>query len=834
MTRLAALASLCALAVGLIATGLSAGAKAPCAPGRDGWISLPGPPFGLGDPSIGALTVMDTPGRHGTPVVTNGDQVFAGDLLTCSWRELYSLQPSADPLVPLSAGSADIVRLAWGEGALHLAVEEDLGPASRVHVITLRAERAGWASLHRGLPAAATRVLALEVSPADPARLYLLVDEGTGAALYASRDAGMSWERRSALPAVLSATGLALDPLVPGHLWAYGGGLKRSIDGGRSWQAIDALGTSISLADVFHAPGAPARVLAYEPEGMTFWRSDDDGSTWRVFGAPSGDMQSIVSGAGPDSVLVSLHQGVYRFRPPSYWVEETPQNHDGLFELTTDRHARPWIFGRSAERVLIYSVLDERLEPVTFNVVPAEMMRSRAALQARPAVLSLAPGKRRSVRASLTLPPSPTPLDVFFLVDTTESMQSSIDALRRGLQAIVDELGARGVDARFGVAEYRDYPLAVYGNNLAGDRPYVLARRLGAADGELAAALARLQAGGGGDFPEAQLTALYQAVTGAGDAAGLVPGGGQAGFRPEALGVIVNVTDAPFHDDPAHPSPPGAAVARELRARGVLQVGLAVYGPQGLSGARRDLSKIAEATGARAAEAVDCDGDGDTELGAHEPLVCPVTGRINAGEGGLAPAIVALLDAVRDEAPVGLAAGSGRRLVRAIAPGLLPRVDVKDPQTLTFEVTLSCPPALAGKSHVVELFAHVRATAVARTALQVDCLAPSAALEAPPPLPPAAPAAARPAAAPAPPPPQPPEQLPQQQPNAQSQGALGHQEQEEPQVAYVAAVRRALGGETYALSPAGPEPLPLGAATVLAAALGAALRTGQALARRRR
>lgn len=834
MARLGAWAGACALVLGLITTTLSAHAQAPCAPGRAGWTSFPGPRFELGDPTIDALTVMGAPGRHGAPVVTNGDQVFAGDLLTCSWQELYRLAPSADPLVPLSAESAEIVRLAWSGGALHLAVEEDFGVVSRVHVITLRAGGASWASVQRGLPAAATGVRALTAVPADGARLYLLVDEGAGAALYASRDAGASWERRSALPSGLSAAGLVVDPLVPRALWAYGGGLKRSLDGGRTWQTVGALGGTIALADVFHAPGAPARVLAYEPDGMTFWRSDDGGATWRVFGAPSGDVQAIASGAGPDSVLVSLHQGVYRFRPPSYWVEETPEGHDGLFELTADRHARPWIFGRSTGRVLIYGALDERLDPASFTVVPAEVARSRASLRARPAALALAPGKRRTVRARLTLPPDPTPLDVFFLVDTTESMQSSIDALRQGLQEIVDELAARGIDARFGVAEYRDYPLAVYGNNLAGDRPYVLGRPLGAADAELAAALARLRAGGGGDFPEAQLTALYQAVTGAGDPAGLVPPGGQAGFRPQALGVIVNVTDAPFHDDAAHPSPAGAEVARELRARGVLQVGLAAYGPQGLEGARADLTEIAEATGARAARTVDCDGDGDAELGAGDALVCPVTGRVNAGEGGLAPAIVSLLEAVRDEAPVGLAARSGRRLVAGIAPGLLSAVDVKDPHVLGFDVTLSCPPALAGQARVVELVAHVRAAAVALERLRVDCLAPPAALRAPPPLLPAAPAPARPAAAPAPPP-HPPEQLPQQQPNAQAQGALGQQEREEPQLAYVAAVRRALGDEeAYAFNRTRPQGPPLTAAAALAAALGAALRTGVVLARRRR
>jgi hypothetical protein len=814
-----------------------AGAAPPCARGEDGWISFSGPDFKIGRPFITALTVIARPGERGIPVVTNGDQVLAGDLGACTWTELYRLAPSAAPLVPLSAETATITHLAWGDGTVYLAVEEDLGPAARVHVVTLREQGATWASVHRGLPAAATSISALEVSPADPRLVYLLVGEGTGSALYASADAGASWERRSALPSGFVASGLALDPLVPEELWAYGSGLKRSLDGGRSWQTIDSLGGTISLADVFHAPSEPARVLAYEPDGMTWWRSDDAGRTWRVFGSPSGDLQSVASGASADSVLISLHQGVYRLRPPSYWVEETPADHDGLFELTADGQARPWIFGRAGERVLVYTALDARATPATFTVVPAEVQRSPARLVPAVQRVVVPPGRTRSARVRLKLPPSPTPLDVFFLVDTTESMQSSIDSLRAGLQSIVDALAGLGIDARFGVAEYRDYPTAVYGSALAGDRPYVLGRRVGPPDAGLAGALARLSAGGGGDFPEAQLTALYQAVSGAGDPVGLVPPGGQAGFRPDALRVIVNVTDAPFHEGPQHPSPEPDEVARALVARGVLQVGLAVYGPQGLEPARSDLARMAELTGALAPGPVDCDGDGATDLDRGEPLVCPVVDALNAGRAGLPPAIVALLQAVRDEAPIGLAARRGRPLVRAIRPALLEAVNLKEPQHLSFEVTFGCPGRLAGAERAVELFAHVRGRAVARAGIVVECLAPSAALAGPEPSVPAALPVARAAGATAPPPPQPPEQIPQQQPHAHTQGALAKQEQEQPQLAYVAALREAPGEQAYAFSRPrradGAPPLAVAAGALLATALGLARRSEPARAQRR-
>ena len=110
-------------------------------------------------------------------------------------------------------------------------------------------------------------------------------------------------------------------------------------------------------------------------------------------------------------------------------------------------------------------------------------------------------------------------------------------------------------------------------------------RQLADADADLADALEKLESSGGGraDLPESQLTGLYQAVTGEGQS-GFVPPEQDADFRPGALKEIVHITDAAFHDDAAHPSPPFEQVAAALRDRGVLQIGLAVYGRNGPDG----------------------------------------------------------------------------------------------------------------------------------------------------------------------------------------------------------------------------------------------------------
>jgi hypothetical protein len=158
-------------------------------------------------------------------------------------------------------------------------------------------------------------------------------------------------------------------------------------------------------------------------------------------------------------------------------------------------------------------------------------------------------------------------IDSFFAVDTTNSTAAAITQLRDSLQNTiipgVSKAAVRG--AWFGVGAVEDFPVAPYGKpdvraGLTDDQPFILVSPM---TGDLSAAQAALgkllsgtePRGNGGDVPEAQLEALYQIATGAGN---VVPGVvnipahtekglGGVGFRAGALPVITLVTDAMFH-----------------------------------------------------------------------------------------------------------------------------------------------------------------------------------------------------------------------------------------------------------------------------------------------
>ena len=171
--------------------------------------------------------------------------------------------------------------------------------------------------------------------------------------------------------------------------------------------------------------------------------------------------------------------------------------------------------------------------------------------------------------------------DVFFLVDTTGTMDGERDNLVMGLTDIVVP-GIRDAipDAWFGAAGFEDYPISPYGGDAAGDRPFYLLTSMIPAEQDLSTpgtgsaalmeganevpdildAIDALRIRNGEDLPEAFVPALYATATGDGLPwpGGMVPpqsscAPGRHGypcFREEALPIVVLVGDAPFHNGP--------------------------------------------------------------------------------------------------------------------------------------------------------------------------------------------------------------------------------------------------------------------------------------------
>lgn len=170
-------------------------------------------------------------------------------------------------------------------------------------------------------------------------------------------------------------------------------------------------------------------------------------------------------------------------------------------------------------------------------------------------------------------------VDVAFVVDTTGSMGPFIDAARRHIRRLVEEIGEKGdLDLRLAVVEYRDHPPQ--------ETTFVTRPHAFGDGGALQAALELLQPAGGGDAPEAVLDGLLTAAN--------------LQWRPEADHLCYLVGDAPPHGYlaagdawphgcPCRATPNG--VVELLRGRGIQLHAIALHSAPELVQSFRDLSE---------------------------------------------------------------------------------------------------------------------------------------------------------------------------------------------------------------------------------------------------
>jgi Mg-chelatase subunit ChlD len=168
-------------------------------------------------------------------------------------------------------------------------------------------------------------------------------------------------------------------------------------------------------------------------------------------------------------------------------------------------------------------------------------------------------GQKSSVEVQLARanPPSRAKLDLVFLVDATGSMGDEIDKLKSSLRSITEEVARlpSHPDLCLGLVAYRD----------RGDdffvRSHDLTNDVNAFQGELNA----LQAGGGGDEPEAMNEALHEAVH-------------HISWRgDQTTRLVVLVADAPPHLDyggPQYDDDMLAALGKGIKLMGVGASGL--------------------------------------------------------------------------------------------------------------------------------------------------------------------------------------------------------------------------------------------------------------------
>lgn len=167
--------------------------------------------------------------------------------------------------------------------------------------------------------------------------------------------------------------------------------------------------------------------------------------------------------------------------------------------------------------------LDRLSERITVSARKA----GRDIADARPVFVSDAPGGQTVGLTASQVAVKATKLDLMLVVDTTGSMGDEIRYLQSELRSIIAAITEkhRDLDIRIGFVFYRDLGDDYVTRTIAFDRDI----------GRVQGALARQDANGGGDYPEAMDQALIRAV-------------GQE-WRPDAVKSLLLVADAPPHDD---------------------------------------------------------------------------------------------------------------------------------------------------------------------------------------------------------------------------------------------------------------------------------------------
>ena len=257
---------------------------------------------------------------------------------------------------------------------------------------------------------------------------------------------------------------------------------------------------------------------------------------------------------------------------------------------------------------------------------------------------------------------NPAKLDLLIAVDLSGSFWDDLPVFQTEAPSVIANITAN-LDAQVGLVAFQDYPISPFGVDALGDKAYSRLVDLTPDINSVLTQIAGLtvtQNGAGGDDPQSQLAALYQAATGAGqDLSALgypsasIPAGQQANFRPGATKLVLLWTDAAFHlpGDAGSIPYPGPSFDQTVSALMALDPAR-VIGVSSGTGALTDLQAMASATGALApVGGVDCNNDGTIDIPAGSPLVCGTS----AAGGGIGDAIVSLVNGAVDFlAPVAL------------------------------------------------------------------------------------------------------------------------------------------------------------------------------------
>lgn len=745
--------------------------------------------------------------------VTNGSVVMRTLDSGCHWAKVYELPAGGS----MNAGNSRILEIEVGNpGTVYLPIQQS-EPIAQPHVVVTRDAGDTWVQADGALLTSVTgRIRDFDTSLGNGAAAAILVDvelsepgvigfEGNQMLLTTS-NAGDLWEPYVSPESDVSITvagssitiggfdemeSLAINPVRASEVWLYGPNGVSKYDG--TTMVDSGLQGGARVLDISLDGRA---VLAYGDGSPVGQLSLDGGLTWTSMntGVPV-DSMDIISAVPLEVATGSfgrvLAQYLFPGQPNPIVLDMSPLDQRFVADIQVafpETGTRPSVYARTSTTIEV--TFEPAEVPFKANAVRAPVVhvpvKGGNNLSPSYRLLKMRPGQTQTIPYQLDLPAASTPLDVYFMIDISGSMQGTINGIRSAMQAIAERLGEGGIDVQFGVGSFRSYDTPP---------PYKRNLDIQPAGAELAAALNSLSASGGGD--ETQMAALLQSVTGEGDS--MIPPDQNMHFRSGSLRVAIEVTDELISQGGQHPT--YSTVVEALLKHGVKQVGLAIQDPPILGeqnydnpgGPAAGLIEVARGSKAIApAGGVDCDGDGDTELDEGDALVCLIDPAKAEEASLMADAIVHVLEAVQDIQDLSVVAGprvdpnAESEVVESVTPSVLPQLDLKEANSGHFEVTVRCPHVPRPTLFPVKVGVSRPGSLVASATLDVKCT-PVVKKE-----PEAFPLAVFvPVAAVPPPPPRPPDPVPEPNPNPnpnpqqnpQTQAGFAAQKQQQPQVA---------------------------------------------------
>ena len=189
---------------------------------------------------------------------------------------------------------------------------------------------------------------------------WSLVSGGAGSGIYRSTDGGLSWKRitgEGLLTSVMGRTGVAVSPADPNRVYALieaeAGGLYRSSDGGETWARVnggyDLRGRPWYYTHVFADPKNADVVYVFS---FGAYRSIDGGKTFQMISTPHGDYHALWIDPNDSTRMIIGNDGGATVSTDNArsWTSEDNQPTAQFYHVAADNRFHYYLYGSQQDR----------------------------------------------------------------------------------------------------------------------------------------------------------------------------------------------------------------------------------------------------------------------------------------------------------------------------------------------------------------------------------------------------------------------------------------------------------------------------------------------------